>query len=53
MPRERLEELVTRFKDIALYFLDTEAFLATCEEEGIALEPEEIEWLGLNESEDD
>lgn len=50
--RARAEELATKFKDIALQYLGTEEFFDCCNDEGLALDTEEIEWLGLNESEE-
>lgn len=51
--RMRVEELATKFKDIALQYLETDEFFDCCNDEGLALTTEEIEWLGLGESEDD
>jgi hypothetical protein len=47
--RVRVEELATKFKDIALQYLETDEFFDCCNDEGLALTTEEIEWLGLDE----
>lgn len=50
--RVRVEELATKFKDIALQYLETEEFLDCCNDEGIDLTEKEIEWLGINKEDE-